>query len=156
MSSDKKQLDLSSRIFDIVPTNIMPRNLLLERGAFNQVSELELKNPNRQKELDEYAKTTTTYFNPYIVTQTDFNSNYNTRKLDKRNRTNIIEERLNMKSQYINQINKNNAYSDRFYQIDQKNLNSEKFKNTKVAKQTTFQEYLEFRKKMVKDGTPKY
>ena len=154
MSTDK-QLDISRRTFDIVPTSVMPRNLLLERGAFNQVSGLELKNKNRQKELQQYAKTTNTYFNPYIITQTDFNSNYKTRKVDKRNRTNIIEERLNMKSKYINQ-NNNNAYADRFHQFDQKNPNASKFKQTRVSNNTSFQEYLDFKKSMTKEGTPKY
>jgi len=153
MSSDK-QLHIASRTFDIIPTSVMPRNLQLERGAFNQVSGLELKNPNRKKELQQFSKTTTKYFNPYVITQTDFNSDYNTRKIDKRNKTNIIEERLNMKSQYIN--NNNNAYSERFHQIDQKNLNSDKFKNSKVNDNTTFQEYLEFKKSLNKEATPKY
>ena len=154
MSSDK-QLHIASRTFDIVPTSVVQRNLQLERGAFNQVSGLELKNPNRKKELQQFSKTTSQYFNPYVITQTDFNSDYNTRKLEKRNRTNIIEERLSMKSQYINNTN-NNTYSERFHQIDQKNLNSDKFKSKKVNDKTTFQEYLDFKKSLSKEGGAKY
>lgn len=149
MSSDKKQLHIASRTFDIIPTTIMPRNLQVERGAFNQVSGLELKNPKNIQKLRERSKHST-YFNPYAITHTDFNEeSLNSRKLEKRNRTNIIEERLDMKSKLIQNTN-NLAYTERFHQIDQKNLNSNKYKNTKFNEHQTFQEYLEFKKSMNK------
>lgn len=154
MSTDK-QLHYSARTFDIIPTTIIPRNLNLERGAFNQVSEFELKNPQHIKDIKKIAHEEK-YFNPYAITHNDFSSQLNTRKVDKRNRTNIINERLSSKSKYMNQMN-STTYTDRFYQIDQKNMNSDKFKQIKVGENQSFQEYLEFKKSMEKSkGEAKY
>lgn len=156
MSSDK-QLHYSSRTFDIIPNSIVPRNLNLERGAFNQVSEFELKNPQHIKDMKNIANKEK-YMNPYAITHIDFSSqpNINTRKVDKRNRTNIVNERLDSNSQYMNQKSQN-TYSDRFHQIDQKNINSDKFKHIKVNENPSFQEYLDFKKSMNKSqGEAKY
>jgi hypothetical protein len=155
--SSSKQLHYSDRTFDIVPHSIRPRNLNVERGLFNQQSDKELKNPQIKSLLNQNI----TYQNPYAICQTDFcdNNNSQTRKLEKRNRTNIFNERLTANSGYINQIknNNNNQIIDRFSQMDQKNPNSEKYKQIKKSDNLTFQEYLEFKKKMGQhDGVPKY
>jgi len=158
MSFDK-QLHYAARTFDIIPNTTLPKNYDLERRAFNQVSSLELKDPNKKKQFEQLVKTINqqTYNNPYAI-NIDFTTNYNTRKIDKRNRTNIYDERLSANSIYINQY-KQNPYSDRIIQIDQKNINAQKYKNTQVQgggePVQSFQEYLSFKKKMIKsnDGT---
>lgn len=158
MNSDTKQLHYSHRTFDIIPNAVTPRNYNLERGMFNQVSGLEMKNPGQRKYIKDTMKSDTInhYKNPYLISQTDFNDNSMSRKLDKRNRTNIFDSRLNAKSQF-NQLYSSNKYSDRFYQMDQKNPNSNQMKNVKRTDNLTFQEYLDFKRKMAQhEGNPKY
>lgn len=156
-----KQLQYSNRTFDIVPVTVAPRNLNLERGLFNQDSDIEYKNPVKQDDIKNTINSNSLnhYKNPYVISQTDFTDNSMSRKVDKRNRTNIYNQRLNATSNYINQMKTTNnaSYSDRFYQMDQKNPNPDKFKNTKSADKLSFQEYLDFKRKMAQhQGTPKY
>ena len=159
MNSDTKQLHYSNRTFDIIPNVVTPRNFNLERGVFNQASELEFKNPDKSKYIKDAMNNPkiNQYKNPYLISQTDFSDNSMSRKIDKRNRTNIFNQRLDDKSAYINQFQNNNSYADRFYQLDQKNENAHKLKNIKTSDNLTFQEYLEFKHKMSQhDGMPKY
>ena len=159
MSSDK-QLHYSARTFDIVPHTIRPRNLILERGLFNQVSETEFKQPENLANIKQTLNTyDASYVNPYTICQNDFcdDPNYNTRKVDKRNRTDILGERLAEKTKYIHQLGNNNKYLGRFSSIDQKNPKSQDFKKVKVNDNITFKEFLEFKKKMaLHDGKAKF
>lgn len=149
--SETKQLHYSNRTFDIVPRAVRPRNFNLERGMFNQVSETEFKNPKNLTNIKNImdTKEMNNYVNPYSICQTDFcdSSNLNTRKVDKRNRTDILGERLSANSKYINQQS-NNVYTKRLTQINQNNPNSNNFKHTNISNNTTFKEYMEFKNKM--------
>lgn len=150
-----KQLHFSERTFDIIPKTSLPRNIGLERGMFNQVSDLEFKNPQKYQNIKQTmgSKTTNTYRNPYAICQTDFCDNEKSRKVDKRNRTDIYDKRLSNTSKYVNNTNK---YIDRFSQLDQSNPNADKYKHVKTQNMN-FQEFLEFKKKMnIQEGTPKY
>ena len=148
--SDTKQLHYSKRTFDIVPRAIMPRNFNLERGIFNQVSEYE--NPQKFNDIKQtlHNDTINNYKNPYVICQNDFcNDIKSSRKAEKMNRTNIYGERLYDNLKYINNRD-NNQYIDRFYQIDQQNLDADKYKSIKVPNEMNFQEYMKFKKNISK------
>ena len=161
MNSDTKQLYYSDRTFDIIPNAVTPRNYNLERGIFNQASELEYKNPEKRKYIKNTISNPTInqYKNPYAISHNDFydnDTNSISRKVDKRNRTNIFDQRLSAKSQYINQY-QNKKHLERFNQIDQQNPNAQKMKTIKRPNDLTFEEYLNFKRKMAQhEGNPKY
>lgn len=154
----EKQLHYADRTFDIVPNTITPINFNLERGLFNQVSDTEFKQPEKYNHIKETMSSSYDYKNPYLISTKDFTNDYKTRKLDKRNKTDIYNERIMANSNYINQLQQNNNnYVDRFYQHDQKNPNHQKIKNIKTQNNMSFQEYLDFKRKMkLHDGTPKF
>lgn len=155
-----KQLYYSDRTFDIIPQTVTTRNLSLERGLFNQASRDQ--NPANYKKIqDEQNKkysTTNTYYNPYAISTTDFcDGSQDSRKEFKRNRTNIFDERINNKSQFINKIPTTNKYIDRFSQIDQNNINSNKFKSKENIEKQQFQDFLNYQHKMQQNkNKPQY
>lgn len=161
-NSDTKQLNISNRTFDIIPTTIQPRNLNLERGMFNQVSGLEYKNPDKFNQIKETLQDphTNNYKNPYAICHNDFCENIfnDSRKSEKTSRTNIFNERLQNKSRYINQLNMNNKpYIDRF---EEEKIKSNKLKTQQPKKNPlnlSFEEYLQFKRNQKQyEGNPKY
>ena len=159
MNSDSKQLHYSDRTFDIIPNVVIPRNFNLERGVFNQASEIEYKNPVKHEEIRKKMSSNSlnNYKNPYAISQFEFSDNSISRKADKQNRTNIFDQRLSAKSKYLHQLKQGpNKVAERFSQLDQNNPNSSKYKQVHNTNKVSFQEYLNFKRKMAQhDGTRK-